>query len=297
MENENIGINMISYLSITSVAYMTKTVPRKYELDLKLHGYTMFHEFWSFYYVESGRLDIEYRDTIFKLYKDDVLYIEPHAPYSIVSGAADVSYKFDFAAKSSVLDSLAGKKLKLPTMAKKFVSQAFDEALNSLHDGVNDYPNNISFSIATVKDTVKPYWQQYIQLCLEFITLSIAREYNLPDDTTVEKIRGTENLAKSIAIFLENNIYNNVSLTDICNEFLYSKPIISSKFKQFCERGVIEQYNLLKIVEAQKLIKENCFNFTQIADMLCFTSEKNFARVFRRYAGCSPSEFKHRLDM
>jgi len=48
-----------------------------------------------------------------------------------------------------------------------------------------------------------------------------------------------------------------------------------------------------KIQEAEKLISEKKYNFTQISDMLSFDNSHYFSRVFKRISGMTPTEYKN----
>ena len=45
---------------------------------------------------------------------------------------------------------------------------------------------------------------------------------------------------------------------------------------------------------AKKLIDENQYTFSQISDILKFGNQYYFSRVFKKYEGVSPSEYKRR---
>jgi len=296
MATENGGFNVIKFLNITEISFITKTVLREYEWKAAFENTAVgCHRFWSIYYVEEGEISVAYHDAILTLQQGEILYIEPYAPHYVFSGKNDLSYKFDFAANSSVLDDLAGKVLPLPSNLKDYVSNVYFEALDALLGTNKYYPHNISFEESVEKTTSKPYWQQLICMHIEYITLYTARN-NIADNETFNKKRGRNDIIVDVIKFLENNIYGKLTLQDICNEFAYSKSSLIKKFTQTFHSGIMEKYTYLKINEAMRLIGENRLNLTEIADLLCFSNERNFSRTFKRISGFLPSDYRERLS-
>ena len=297
MVQENKSFNTVKFLNITEISFITKTKKKEFEVKSPYYDSAIgCHKYWSVYYVEEGELEIRCDGKALRLKEGEILYIEPYATHAVFMGRDDLSYKFDFVANSSVLDCLAGKVLTLPVELRGVVAQVYNEALNALLSHNVHYPNNISFTESVEKNTAKPYWQQFICMHIEHISLCLTRE-NIDEDSLLNKRREKDKdvLMVDIVKFLENNIYGKLSLQDICNEFSYSKSSLMKKFRQTFNCGIMENYNYHKINEAMRLIHDKRLNFTQIADLLCFSNERNFARTFRKHADCLPGEYREKL--
>lgn len=102
-------------------------------------------------------------------------------------------------------------------------------------------------------------------------------------------------LAGEIARYLENNVYSNVSINEICDEFGYSKCHICKIFKSAADTTIVDYYNNLKINEAKRLLLETNTTVEEISALLLYDSPQYFSKVFKRYTNMTPSHFRHKL--
>ena len=70
-----------------------------------------------------------------------------------------------------------------------------------------------------------------------------------------------------------------------------SRSLIQKLFKEETGWSVMEYFYRLKIEEAKRLIREETNNFTQIADILGYSTIHYFSRQFKKIVGMSPSEY------
>ena len=97
---------------------------------------------------------------------------------------------------------------------------------------------------------------------------------------------------KEILDFLQNNIYNKITLSDIVRHTGKSESTVKQLFSLYRENGIMRYYNSLKIKEARRLIREGKYNMTQIADMLHFDNPQYFSKCFKNITNMTPKEYK-----
>ena len=97
---------------------------------------------------------------------------------------------------------------------------------------------------------------------------------------------------KEILDFLQNNIYNKITLSDIVRHTGKSESTVKSLFALYRSDGIMHYYNSLKIKEARKLIREGNYNISQISDLLHFDNPQYFSKCFKRFTNMSPKEYK-----
>ena len=289
------AVKMVRYLTITEILFISKSTPGQYNDMEDLTVYIT--EYWNIFYVEAGSIDILYKNKTIPLSKGDVFHIEPNVAYMQQNQKDVLYYKYTFAAQSSVLDYLSGKKLKLPAYLKKYIYNVFDETCNSYFDYRNPNRKNIYPKRSVIRSSVRPCWQQYICQCLEFIIIELIRKYAANETHLFNHTQGVKDIALRIAKFLEANIYNHLTLANVCDEFKYSKVLLLKEFRAAYGSTIMNHFNMLKINEAKKLITEKNHTFNEIADMLQFVSEKYFAVVFKRYTNISPSVYKSKVKL
>lgn len=88
------------------------------------------------------------------------------------------------------------------------------------------------------------------------------------------------------------NLDKKITLRDV-SEHLHMNPSYFSRiFKQHTNVNFIDYVNQMKIEEAKKLIDHTNESMEQIAEKLGFESKGYFNKVFKKYYGASPSEYK-----
>ena len=72
-----------------------------------------------------------------------------------------------------------------------------------------------------------------------------------------------------------------------------SSAYLSRVFKETTGYSVIEFFNKIKVDKAKELIIEGDKKVKEVAQILGFTDEFYFSRIFKKIEGISPSEFYH----
>jgi YesN/AraC family two-component response regulator len=82
-----------------------------------------------------------------------------------------------------------------------------------------------------------------------------------------------------------------VTLTELSELVQLSPTYLSRVFKETTEYSVIEFFNKMKIDKAKELIIEGNKMVREVAQILGFTDEFYFSRIFKKIEGISPSEY------
>lgn len=94
-----------------------------------------------------------------------------------------------------------------------------------------------------------------------------------------------------VLAYLENHLYEHISIEDICRDNLIGRSQLQKLFRERSDSGVINYFSNMKIDMAKQLIRERHLNFSQIAERLGYTSVHYFSRQFKKLTGMSPSEY------
>ena len=139
---------------------------------------------------------------------------------------------------------------------------------------------------------------QMIKLKLEMFLIELVRA------SETEKIfpesEGDSSLSE-ICNYLKANYKEKITLSELCFIFGTNKTTLCSMFRKATEDTVIGYINSLNITEAKKLMREGCYNLSEIASILRFSSLHYFSRLFKKMENISPSDYiktiKSRLDV
>ncbi|MDO4744522.1 MAG: helix-turn-helix transcriptional regulator, partial [Clostridia bacterium] len=133
-------------------------------------------------------------------------------------------------------------------------------------------------------------------LHLEHLIIDLIRENNSFGHTKTEYSEEKKNVENafvdSIKDYLAQSVYKSLTLADVCEHFNMSKSYICRVFKSETGESVVDFYIQLKIKEAKLLIRKGDLNFTQISEVLGYTSIHHFTRSFKSKTGMSPSAYE-----
>ena len=98
-------------------------------------------------------------------------------------------------------------------------------------------------------------------------------------------------LLNEIDNYIHNNIYEPLTVEDICNHFSISRSTLQSLFKKHVNVPPKRYVNDLKMAQAQRLILEGKYSITEVSLNLGFSSIHYFSRKFKSSFGMSPTEY------
>jgi len=171
-----------------------------------------------------------------------------------------------------------------PDMVKRWVHDLLFEVermIQSLHEVELKSTESIVHHSITKTKTLKQLATR-LSDCLHKAVASIKEIKELP--RKVEIIKAQK--------YVLMNLDKKITLGDVA-AFLHLNPSYFSRiFKQHAHMNFIDYVNLMKIEEAKKLIDNSNESTEKIADRLGFESKSYFIKVFKKYFGASPMEYK-----
>jgi len=97
---------------------------------------------------------------------------------------------------------------------------------------------------------------------------------------------------ESVASYMEAHLTENIGLYDISFACNMSISKLSSLFRSVCGCSPMAYFNAKKIDEAKRLIDGGETNMSRISARLGFGSSQYFSKVFKKYAGITPTEYQ-----
>ena len=126
-------------------------------------------------------------------------------------------------------------------------------------------------------------------------------QYNMLLEFTeqVEKLhRGTHatKLSIDVANYVRHHLSERISVEKMADEFFLSRPYLSARFKTETGQSLTDFILNEKTEEAKRLLRYSERSASAIGSYLGFSSTAHFSRVFKKYAGMTPGEYreKHR---
>lgn len=96
---------------------------------------------------------------------------------------------------------------------------------------------------------------------------------------------------EKIIEYMRSNVDTRVTIADLAELVQLSPAYLSGIFKETTGYSVIKFFNKIKVDKAKELIIEGDKKVKEVAQILGFTDEFYFSRIFKKIEGISPLEF------
>ena len=101
-------------------------------------------------------------------------------------------------------------------------------------------------------------------------------------------------LAADVARYVQRHLSEVISADKMANELHLSRPHLSRQFKADTDMTLTDYILTQKCEEAAQLLASTDKQASAISAYLGFSSQSHFARVFKKYKGCTPKEYEVR---
>lgn len=153
--------------------------------------------------------------------------------------------------------------------------------------------------LQTESELVKNKYKEYQEIMT--VDLNIYNYRNLTFDLIETAIKLSGNKEREPIIpqmakdYIEINFQKDISLNKIADDLYTSKEYLSSAFKEEYQINISKYILKLKMEKAAELIEKK-INNSEIAERLSYANTSYYYRVFKKYYGCTPGEFKKKVN-
>lgn len=102
----------------------------------------------------------------------------------------------------------------------------------------------------------------------------------------------TSTIAKYTKVFLDKNLYGNITVDSIAKSLLVSKAQVISEFKKYYGQTPYSYYIDQKMQIAKHLVASTSSRVSEIAESLGFDEQNHFSNLFKKKVGVSPVEYR-----
>lgn len=139
--------------------------------------------------------------------------------------------------------------------------------------------------------------EQLIKNYLEIFLINLLRQQTETAEGNQIFLKNKEFFKKpvrDIIALLENNLYNALSVDDICQKIAYGRAYLFRVFKEQTGKSIMDYYVNLKMQRAKQLLRENELSVREISELLAFSDPNYFTKTFKKREGLSPTAYKRR---
>lgn len=114
----------------------------------------------------------------------------------------------------------------------------------------------------------------------------------------VERIRlgkRPSKLAIDVANYIQHHLSEPITVEALAKELYLSRPYLSRKFIEETGESLTDFILKEKTQEAKRLLRYSDKSLTAISSFLGFSSQSHFSRVFKKYSGSAPGEYREKF--
>ena len=266
----------------------------EYMCDFSFPGES--HDFWEFLCVDKGEVNVLAGEKFHVLKKGDIIFHKPNEFHDVKSNGliAPNLVVMSFSCTSPVMAFFEEKVLQISEPERLLLAQIIQEAKYVFAGRMDDpYQEELIPS-----ESPRFAGEQLIRLYLEQLLIQLVRRDMVRPDQPINptivksiKQKADGELFSQIQEYMESHICETLTIEQLCRSNSVGRSQLQKLFRTRSGYGAIEYFSRMKVDLAKQMIRENHYNFTQIADALGFSSIHYFSRQFKRITGMTPSEY------
>ncbi|MBA2213938.1 AraC family transcriptional regulator [Sellimonas intestinalis] len=255
------------------------------------------HDFWEILCVDSGSIEVTAGTEVKTLHKDEMIFHKPKEFHALRADGVTAPNLFviSFDCQDPCIRFFAKKTVTLNQNERFYLGQIISEARKAFFTPLNN-PNICTLERLSNAEFAS---EHVIRLSLELLLISLYRRYHdstpppSPEQTFLHPAirKNSDEFLHQTIDYMKRHIYTPLTLAQICKENSVSRSQLQKLFHDKLHCGVIEYFCHLKIRMAQQLIREHRYNYTEIANILGYSSYQYFSLQFKKYTRMTPSQY------
>ena len=105
----------------------------------------------------------------------------------------------------------------------------------------------------------------------------------------------TETLVSKVKTYIEENYQKDISLDEVSRLVDISPYYFSKLFKQEAGKNFIEYLTEIRMRHAEEFLRDTSYSIKEVCVMSGYSDPNYFSRLFKKYEGVTPSEYRERL--
>lgn len=93
--------------------------------------------------------------------------------------------------------------------------------------------------------------------------------------------------------YISNHTFQAIQIEKMAKDLGYNRSYLCTKFKKEMKVPLTQYIQTEKIEEAKRLLKFMNYNLSEVANMLCFSSQSHFQTVFKKITGKTPFNYQN----
>ena len=248
------------------------------------HGFTYvnhWHREMEFIEVVSGLLEIDVDGKMFTLTDGHIMIVGSNVMHTYVRTEPDTLIWVAKVYLKNILSYLDTKERITEFYRKTLIIRATEKMTDIFSDLVSAQYGILNECYSGIKAS---------ELTIEILSNQNTVKQYIP----TKEVENTDNIYK-MQQFVEKNLDKDITLTMVADYLGFSTAYCSKYIKKKTKYNFLEYVNLCRLRDAETMLQTTNKGVTDIAYETGFKSIQCFNRVFKKYRGITPTEYKKSL--
>lgn len=128
------------------------------------------------------------------------------------------------------------------------------------------------------------------------VSIAVKQLHEFIDEMNVtlalnKPVGGNPNMTMILS-YIRQHYMDPISLTDIANHFHFNPSYLSSLFSANNDEGFSEYLSRVRVDKAAELLQQSDTPISEISELVGYSDQSYFTKVFKKHKGVSPSQFR-----
>ena len=247
------------------------------------------HDELEFLYIEAGEFSCTANDIVYKASQGDIVFINSRVPHITYAHTSNTFVSLlQFSPESLSNDSV----MNISKYLSRFININKEHAIlfkngDSKNEELKTYLTNIFYEYRNKKLA----YELYIKAQLCSIIAFLSRNDILTDSSiffnekTISKVMPALN-------YIDSHYTEQIQLDDLSKLLNLNQSYFCRLFKQATNSTFIEYLNFVRVCKAERMLSVSTDSIGDISLNLGFASISYFNKIFKRFKGCTPTEYR-----
>lgn len=231
------------------------------------------HNFWELTFIDNGTLSTTIDDEEYQLNNFDLILYAPNQEHSQETGSEHPCSYLTILFDMNFIDSF-------------LITNRVYHANREIHAALNNFIKVSDNEFLYDSELMLCYLKELILKILQYDFYATTPVASSPMQQKFEN-----ELLNEIITYINDHIFEALTIEEICTTFSISRSSIQSLFKNNLNVAPKQYISDLKLNKSKLLIKESIYTISEISDMLGFASIHYFSRKFKQQFGITPSDY------
>lgn len=235
------------------------------------------HNYWELTFIDNGELLTNVDGENYQLHEMDLILYAPGQFHTQTSGDSHSCSYLTIMFEMDIPDSY-------------LISNRVYHAHRDIHTALNNFIKTSSNNMLYNAELMLCYLKVLIIRILQYDFLASS-----PIASTPMQQRFENELLNEVLMYINDMIYEQLTIEDICTKFSISRSSLQTLFKNNLGVAPKQYISDIKLKKSKLLIKESVYTISEVSRMLGFNSIHYFSRKFKQQYGITPTDYAKTL--